>query len=152
MKPLSEMEPDAVLREYYAERRRWESLILLTKGCDPAVLQIMYEASSSYLLGNWTCGYEGCQQLVQHEHREQLGTDGKAIMGAHGPLTIAVTTPVPSSAVAKRHGIDPRTYKRQAAAVLTQVAENLGKLKGTTQPTWQDAMGKLRMMARKVWS
>ncbi len=149
MKPLSEMEPDAVLREYYAERRRresppslagidpdaprekapptgrWESLILLTKGCDPVTLQI-----SSYLLGNWTCGYEGCQQLVQHEHREQLGTDGKAIMGANGPLTIAVTTPVPSSAVAKRRGLHHQTYKAATARVLATVAENLGRLKG----------------------
>lgn len=176
MKPLHEMEPSAVLLEYYAERRRresppslsgidpdapkekappsgrWEELIGLTRGCDPATLRMMYEASSSYLLGNWTCNHEGCQQLVQHEHMVQMGADGTPLMVGGEPITIAVTTPVPSSAVAKRHGIDPRTYKRMTAAVLTQVAENIGRLKGAPTQSWQDAMGKLRSMARSVWS
>lgn len=176
MKPLHEMDPSAILLEYYAERRRreappslagidpeaprekappsgrWESLILLTKGCDPTTLLIMYEASSSYLLGNWTCSHSGCQQIVAHEHRVQMAADGTPITVNGEPLTIAVTTPVPSSAVAKRHGMDPRTYKRQTAAVLAQVAENIGRLRGAPAQSWQDAMGKLRTMARRVWS
>lgn len=155
MKLIADMAPDDVLREYFAEKRRresppslsgidpdaprekappsgrYEELIGLTRGCDPRTLLMMFEASSGYMIGSWACPHDGCYQSVQHKHSDVLDKAGNPLVVGGHTVTIAVTTPVPSAAVAKRHGLHPQTYKAMAARVLAKVAENMGRVRGT---------------------
>lgn len=147
---LEDMQPDEVLREYFAERRRresppslagiepdqprerkpdsgrYESLILLTRGCDRIMLECMYAASALYQLAGWQCPESGCEQVVLHEHRPALGEDGRPI----GDLTTVVTVAVHPSAVSTSFGIPLVDVKRRIAGVLSVVSENAAQRRG----------------------
>jgi len=179
MRDLSTMPPEEILAEYFAEKRRresppslagidpeapkerkpssgrYEELLLLTRGCSPVSLKIMYEASSSYRLANWRCPVHGCDQVTDHEHRPVLGTDGKPLTAGGVEITQPVCNPVPPSVWAKRYGISDKEAKRMVRDVLDQVAEHMARRKRGAReerermhegPTIED----VRALARRV--
>lgn len=161
-RPLEDMPPDEVLREVFAERRRrecppslagiepdqpkerkpasgrYESLLLLTMGCDRLMVEAMYEVSAMYQLATWQCPAPNCQQVVLHEHRPVLGDDGHPLMSQGQEITEAVTVPVHASAVAAKYGIPVDDVKRRIASVLDQVAENQGRRKGAAKDEYEE--------------
>lgn len=175
MKPVSGMTPDEILREVFAERRRreglpssaginpdspkgrrvpsgrHEDLILLTMGCDKAMIEAMYAASSLYQLGGDRCHVGGCNQAVLHEHRNVLGDDGKPLLSQGEPITEPVAVAVHPSAVALQHGIPLEDVKRRIGAVLNQVAENQGRRRGAAREDGNDYEEDVAIEAWRLW-
>lgn len=177
MRDLTQMAPDEVLRIFFSEKRRrentpssagidkdapkekapasgvWEELLALTRGCDQATLDIMYEASGTvpYMRAGWSCPVEGCYQFVDHKHSDVVGTDGRPLMAGGRPITEPVCNAVPAVALAKKYGLKTADLKQRIADVMTQVAENIGKRRPGRSwdgPTVEDT----RALARRLWA
>ena len=175
--PATEMQPDEVLRELFAERRRreappslagidpeapkerkpssgrYEDLLLLTMGADKPMLEAMYAVSGLWTYATWQCPEEGCTQVVLHEHRDVLGEDGNPLTVNGKAITEPVTTAVHPSAVAARYGIPLEDVKRRIAGVLTTVSENQGRRRGATETRYSEdpAVATWRAWTRGGW-